>query len=1046
MTWGGPRPGSGRKRLPDEMLKRKRKHLPASARTSRAPTPGSKPLVSTQGASLDDIVRIIEASNAAKGRQRSPEELNPFRIPQFPPASMPEPKHRMALDEAVNWASTQWTGSYLSASAAEGLLFLGYNYLAELSQRPEYRTPIETIATEMTRKWISFSSTAATSDTEKEEQNKTEQLESSAPGIGTTPPTPEPPEQQAKPGKPGDPKKPPSDKQDNATQERIKELTDFLEFLQCRQRFAEIAMQDGLFGRTHLFLDSRATDEELMTPIADATSNKLLKGKTGRNWLKRLQVIEPVWVYPTTYNATNPLAADWYDPQIWYVLGKQIHKSRLPVFIGRPVPDLLKPSYAFGGLSLSQMLKPYVDIWLTTRQSVAELIHAFSVMVLSTDLQTLLQPGQGPGGLLGRAALFNALRDNQGLMLINKGSEEFTNVSTSLSGLHELQAQAQEHMLSISRIPAVKAFGIEPSGLNATSEGTMRAFNDTIKAAQQYLFKPNLDYVIDLAQITLWGKKDPDITYEFESLVEMTEEEKGKKRKAEAEVGQIHIDTGVISPAEERKRIVSDPESDYHGLDPDDVPEPPADPMDGEQGDLFGGGGGAEGGPSAEGGGDEPDDGGQELSIKIAPKKKKPAPAGADSAMEVRVTAPLLIRLMEYAREDAKDDQDLHVVAEKLIEKGPDLLGMKDYNSVMPTKEGGAQDRLPFGQDAEWNEADHPRQDDGKFGEGAGGSAGHAQAAKPAAEAPKPQEAEKSTPAAPEGETDQPVYATKKDHAAALLEKGTTAKELMKALGWPSVSMPATAKSVRMKLIKEKVGKETIYRGVPMTGAELKAANLLPPGIRRSGGPAARDPDTYSLLEFIASKGGIDPRDGNIGDLRSIIGGKNKFIPGFGSLIRPGGLRLDRAREAAVEAGYMHDAGRHSGGLNESDLSHLFDNLDTEVRGQRVYRQGFDPEAGTREAEQRDDSKRVHEESISRALEEAGIPETSEKQRERILQIMQNEGMTDPLEAIEREAMEWVSNASESGEAERILDDIPGWDVPDDARAAPKPSGFAAPF
>jgi hypothetical protein len=39
------------------------------------------------------------------------------------------------------------------------------------------------------------------------------------------------------------------------------------------------------------------------------------------------------------------------------------------------------------------MAKPYVDIWLTTRQSVADLIHSFSVMVLMTDLSTLMQPG-----------------------------------------------------------------------------------------------------------------------------------------------------------------------------------------------------------------------------------------------------------------------------------------------------------------------------------------------------------------------------------------------------------------------------------------------------------------------------------------------------------------------------------------------------------------------------------------------------------------------------------------------------------------------------
>ncbi|WP_198327721.1 hypothetical protein [Mesorhizobium sp. WSM1497] len=36
----------------------------------------------------------------------------------------------------------------------------------------------------------------------------------------------------------------------------------------------------------------------------------------------------------------------------------------------------MKPTYSFGGLSLSQMVKPYVDNWLETRQSVNDIISA----------------------------------------------------------------------------------------------------------------------------------------------------------------------------------------------------------------------------------------------------------------------------------------------------------------------------------------------------------------------------------------------------------------------------------------------------------------------------------------------------------------------------------------------------------------------------------------------------------------------------------------------------------------------------------------------
>ena len=527
-NWGGSRPGAGAK--------------PKTTGTAVVMASAAAPAEPKQsGISQRMIAQVIEASeNHAKARARRP-ELSPFQLPAFPPKAMPPKKMRMAMDDGINWANTEWVGGAgftPGGVAAEGLIFLGYPYLAELAQRPEYRVISETIATEMTRKWIKFSSVGAGKAKKAGEEN------------------------------------PDTDKKDAEKTEKIKELTDFLDHLQVRDAFADLATQDGFFGRSHLFLDDgndgRNVDE-LKTPIGDGR-DRLAGKKIGKGWLKAVRTIEAVWAYPTTYNAQNPLRADWYNPQVWYVMGQEIHKSRLLTFIGRPVPDLLKPAYSFGGLSLSQMAQPYVNIWLQTRESIAALIHSFSVMVLSTDIQTILQPNNA-GGLIARAAMFNALRDNQGLMMINKATEDFKNVSASLSGLHELQAQAQEHMASVARIPLVKFTGISPSGLNASSEGEMRAFYDTIAAYQNKFFRPNLNTLVSIAQVTLWGQADPEITYDFVPLWEITEKERGELKKAEAETAQIDIDAGAISPAERRKVIASDPDSQYQGIDPDDVPD-----------------------------------------------------------------------------------------------------------------------------------------------------------------------------------------------------------------------------------------------------------------------------------------------------------------------------------------------------------------------------------------------------------------------------------------------------------------------------------------
>jgi hypothetical protein len=52
----------------------------------------------------------------------------------------------------------------------------------------------------------------------------------------------------------------------------------------------------------------------------------------------------------------------------------------------------------------------------------------------------------------------------------------------------------------------------------------------------------------------------------------------------------------------------------------------------------------------------------------------------------IKVNVPLMIRLLEYSREDAKSDVDLHFVVEKLIELSEhgECLTMEHYSKIVP--------------------------------------------------------------------------------------------------------------------------------------------------------------------------------------------------------------------------------------------------------------------------------------------------------------------------------------------------------------------------
>lgn len=422
-----------------------------------------------------ETVAIKWREVAASFAKPKPAAVDPFAMPVFPPGAAPSTG--LAQDDALS-ATADWATSVLSAQqidqAIEGQHFLGYSVLSAMAQRPEFRRIVETIATEMTRKWIRL-------------VNR---------------------------------------KGDEKTQDRIDLLNDALERFNVRDAFRKAAEGDGFFGRGHLYiaLDGDQIGEELKSPIGNghdaASKQKVRQGK-----LLRIQPIEAVWAYPQAYNTDSPLSADWYVPQIWYVQGKPIHRSRLLTFVGREVPDLLKSAYAFGGLAMTQMARPYVANWLRTREDVSDLIASFSVSgVKGMKLADMIASG-GTDAVLARIDMFNNARDNRGFMALD-GEEDFFNVSTSLATLDKLQAQAQEQIASVCGIPLVKLLGVTPSGLNASSDGEVRVFYDFIHAYQEKLFGENLKRVIGFVQLSEFGEVDEDIGFEFEPLWQMSETEK----------------------------------------------------------------------------------------------------------------------------------------------------------------------------------------------------------------------------------------------------------------------------------------------------------------------------------------------------------------------------------------------------------------------------------------------------------------------------------------------------------------------------------------
>lgn len=500
-------------------------------------------------------------------------KLMPGVVPKQPPTDDPgQLGAYLALDSEFNAPAYAYANQFHC-----GLGFPGYAYLAELSQRSEYRAPSETIAQEMTREFIELTVHGKPRKRKPQKNDSALLRDIDDHGYDAAPSEGE--------GKPAKPTTKPNDKDgngiDDALDDKLEQLEAALEEFKVRELLRKCAELDGQFGRAQLYIniDTNGRDETEVQQLPLLIEPETIK----KGSLKCFKVIEPIWTTPYTYNATNAMADDFYKPRAWYVLGRRVHASRLLTFIMREVPDMLKPAYNFGGLSMTQLMEPYVFQWLRTRNSVSDLIHNFSVMVLKTNMQNVLSGEPDvPGGLFDRMKLFVSSRDNQGLTVIDKDTEEMQEVHASLAGLHELQAQSQENMAAPSHIPLVKLIGVSPQGLNASSEGEITVFYDFVRACQQQFFGPHLKTILQILQLHLFGEIDDAIGFMFRPLTAPTVKELAEIRKSNAETDAAYIDKGVISPDEVRERVGSDPDSGYDNLS--GAAPPPPTQIDAEHG------------------------------------------------------------------------------------------------------------------------------------------------------------------------------------------------------------------------------------------------------------------------------------------------------------------------------------------------------------------------------------------------------------------------------------------------------------------------------
>lgn len=280
--------------------------------------------------------------------------------------------------------------------------------------------------------------------------------------------------------------------------------------------------------------------------------------------------MDPQWCSPEldTSAGADPASVHFYEPTWWLIGGKRYHRSHLVIFRNGFLPDILKPSYRYGGVPVPQRIMERVYCAERTANEAPLLAMTKRLMGFGTDSEEALA---NPNGI--NAALYEAatLRNNTGYQVYDKETEEIKQFETSLADLDAVIMSQYQIVAAIANVPATKLIGTTPKGFNSTGEFEEASYHEELESIQTSDLSPLLErhhLLVMRSEIapTLPDKLPLATSVVWEPLDSPTAKEVAETDKIRAETDKVLVDAGAIDGIDSRDRIRKDKDSGHYGL------------------------------------------------------------------------------------------------------------------------------------------------------------------------------------------------------------------------------------------------------------------------------------------------------------------------------------------------------------------------------------------------------------------------------------------------------------------------------------------------
>lgn len=289
------------------------------------------------------------------------------------------------------------------------------------------------------------------------------------------------------------------------------------------------------------------------------------------NSYKGWTVVDPYWFAPELDEdaATNPASKNFYQPT-WYRMpnGKRVHRSHCIVLMNSVIPDILKPTYFYGGIPLTQMIFQRVYAAEKVANEAPLLALTKRLLVVDANLENFVANQRDAEETL---KTISWLRDNFGVAIKRPG-DQIQQIDTGLTDFDSLIMTQYQLVASIAQMPATKLLKTTPKGFNATGEFELKDYIQTLQAIQENDMKPLIERHNLLLAKSRYNKK-MEITVKFNPIDMPTEADKASINQATASTLSTLTQAGIISAEEAREHLKKDETAGFPTIDVESTPE-----------------------------------------------------------------------------------------------------------------------------------------------------------------------------------------------------------------------------------------------------------------------------------------------------------------------------------------------------------------------------------------------------------------------------------------------------------------------------------------